>query len=143
MLRRFVEQGAIGLVTTHDLAMTRVVDELAPRAVNVHFDDWFAEGELRFDYLVKPGPVTHSNAIALMRAVGLDVEDSGEPVGMDLFLHSESAAGRSEQSARQQSAIAYFFFGLLHASGSCHKAPARPDDVVARRQVQVGQSFCW
>jgi hypothetical protein len=75
VLRRFVEQGAIGLVTTHDLAMTRVVDELAPRAVNVHFDDWFAEGELRFDYLVKPGPVTRSNAIALMRAVGLDVED--------------------------------------------------------------------
>ena len=77
VLRRFVELGAIGLVTTHDLAMTRVVDELAPRAVNVHFDDWFAEGELRFDYQVKPGPVTRSNAIALMRAVGLDVEDSG------------------------------------------------------------------
>jgi MutS-like protein len=77
VLRRFVEQGAIGLVTTHDLAMTRVVDELAPRAVNVHFDDWFAGGELRFDYLLKPGPVTRSNAIALMRAVGLDVEDSG------------------------------------------------------------------
>jgi DNA mismatch repair ATPase MutS len=75
VLRRFVEQGAIGLVTTHDLAMTRVVDELAPRAVNIHFDDWFAEGELRFDYRVKPGPVTRSNAIALMRAVGLDVEE--------------------------------------------------------------------
>jgi hypothetical protein len=75
VLRRFVEQGAIGLVTTHDLAMTRVVDELAPRAVNVHFDDWFAGGELRFDYLLKPGPVTRSNAIALMRAVGLDVEE--------------------------------------------------------------------
>ena len=77
MLGRLVERGAIGLVTTHDLAMTRVVDELAPRAANVHFDDWFAEGELRFDYRMKPGPVTHSNAIALMRAVGLDVEDSG------------------------------------------------------------------
>jgi hypothetical protein len=76
VLRRFVEQGAIGLVTTHDLAMTRVVDELAPRAVNVHFEDWFAAGELQFDYLVKPGPVTRSNAIALMRAVGLDVEDA-------------------------------------------------------------------
>ena len=76
VLRRLVEHGAIGLVTTHDLAMTRVVDELAPRAVNVHFDDWFAEGELRFDYIAKPGPVTRSNAIALMRAVGLDVEDS-------------------------------------------------------------------
>jgi hypothetical protein len=79
VLRRLVEHGAIGLVTTHDLAMTRVVDELTPRAINVHFDDWFAEGELRFDYVAKPGPVTRSNAIALMRAVGLDVEDSGVP----------------------------------------------------------------
>jgi hypothetical protein len=76
VLRRLVEDGAIGLVTTHDLAMTRVVDELAPRAVNIHFDDWFAAGELRFDYVAKPGPVTRSNAIALMRAVGLDIEDT-------------------------------------------------------------------
>jgi DNA mismatch repair ATPase MutS len=39
----------------------------------VHFDDWFDAGEIRFDYRMKPGPVTRSNAIALMRAVGLDV----------------------------------------------------------------------
>jgi len=39
----------------------------------VHFEDWFDGGEMRFDYLMKPGPVTHSNALALMRAVGLDV----------------------------------------------------------------------
>ncbi len=73
VLRSLVERGAIGLVTTHDLAMTRVADELAPRAVNVHFEDWFDGSEMRFDYRVKPGPVTRSNAIALMRAVGLDV----------------------------------------------------------------------
>jgi hypothetical protein len=79
VLRRLVEHGAIGLVTTHDLAMTRVVDELTPRAVNIHFDDWFAEGELRFDYVAKPGPVTRSNAIALMRAVGLEVEEVRDP----------------------------------------------------------------
>ena len=30
--------------------------------------------EIHFDYRMKPGPVTRSNAIALMRAVGLDVE---------------------------------------------------------------------
>ena len=29
---------------------------------------------MQFDYLMKPGPVTRSNAIALMRAVGLDVQ---------------------------------------------------------------------
>jgi hypothetical protein len=73
VLASLVQRGAIGLVTTHDLAMTRVADELAPRAVNVHFEDWFDGSEMRFDYRVKPGPVTRSNAIALMRAVGLDV----------------------------------------------------------------------
>jgi DNA mismatch repair ATPase MutS len=76
VLRSLVEHGAIGLITTHDLALTEVADALAPRALNVHFEDRFDGGEIHFDYRVKPGPVTRSNAIALMRAVGLDVEDA-------------------------------------------------------------------
>jgi hypothetical protein len=73
VLRSLLDAGAIGLVTTHDLALTAIADALAPRAANVHFEDWFDAGEMRFDYRMKPGPVTRSNAIALMRAVGLDV----------------------------------------------------------------------
>lgn len=73
VLASFVERGAIGLITTHDLALTNVAGDLAPHAVNVHFEDTFEGGEIRFDYRLKPGPVTRSNAIALMRAVGLDV----------------------------------------------------------------------
>jgi DNA mismatch repair ATPase MutS len=75
VLRTFLDRGAIGLITTHDLAVTRVVDTLAARAANVHFEDRFEGGEIHFDYRVKPGPVTHSNAVALMRAVGLNVPD--------------------------------------------------------------------
>jgi DNA mismatch repair ATPase MutS len=67
------DRGAIGLITTHDLALTTVADQLSPSAANVHFQDWFEENDIKFDYLMKPGPVTRSNAIALMRAVGLDV----------------------------------------------------------------------
>lgn len=74
VLRSFLDRGAAGLVTTHDLALTSIATELAPQATNVHFEDWFEGGEMRFDYRVKPGPVTRSNALALMRAVGLDVE---------------------------------------------------------------------
>ena len=73
VLRALLDRDAIGLITTHDLALTKVADDLAPRAANVHFDDRFEGGEIRFDYVMKPGPVTRSNAIALMRAVGLDV----------------------------------------------------------------------
>jgi hypothetical protein len=73
VLRSLLNRGAIGLVTTHDLALTSIARALAPRAVNVHFEDRFEGGEIHFDYRMKTGPVTRSNAIALMRAVGLDV----------------------------------------------------------------------
>jgi hypothetical protein len=76
VLRSLLDRGAIGLITTHDLALTRVAEDLAPRAVNVHFEDTFEGGEIHFDYRMKHGPVTRSNAIALMRAVGLDVGGS-------------------------------------------------------------------
>jgi hypothetical protein len=73
VLRSLLDRGAIGLITTHDLALTAIAEDLAPRAANVHFEDWFEQGEMRFDYRMKPGRVTRSNALALMRAVGLDV----------------------------------------------------------------------
>jgi len=76
VLRALMDRGAIGLITTHDLAVTKVVESLGPRAANVHFEDRFEAGEIRFDYRMRPGPVTHSNAVALMRAVGLDVPDT-------------------------------------------------------------------
>lgn len=87
VLRSLLDRGAVGLITTHDLALTAVAAELSPhragaaetpglgpRAVNVHFEDRFEGGGLHFDYRMKPGPVTRSNAIALMRAVGLEVD---------------------------------------------------------------------
>ena len=76
VLRALLDRQAVGLITTHDLALTAVADDVAPRAINVHFDDRFEGGEVQFDYVMKPGPVTRSNAIALMRAVGLDVPQS-------------------------------------------------------------------
>jgi hypothetical protein len=75
VLRGLLDRGAVGLITTHDLALTAVAEELAPRAVNVHFEDRFEDGEMTFDYRMRPGPVTRSNALALMRAVGLEVPD--------------------------------------------------------------------
>jgi MutS domain V len=77
VLKNLVDRGAIGLITTHDLALTAVADRLAPRAVNVHFEDWFEGDRTQFDYVMKSGPVTRSNAIALMRAVGLDLPEAG------------------------------------------------------------------
>ena len=76
MLRNLLDRGAIGVITTHDLALTAITGDLGSRAVNAHFEDSFDGKDIVFDYRMKPGPVTRSNAIALMRAVGLDVRDN-------------------------------------------------------------------
>jgi DNA mismatch repair ATPase MutS len=68
-----VQEGALGLVTTHDLSLTHIAEQLDPRAANVHFADHFENGVMTFDYRLQPGVVQHSNALALMRAVGLEV----------------------------------------------------------------------
>jgi DNA mismatch repair ATPase MutS len=65
-----VARGAIGLVTTHDLALTELAGADALLA-NAHFEDQVRDGEIAFDYRLRPGVVAHSNALALMRAVGL------------------------------------------------------------------------
>jgi hypothetical protein len=73
VLRRLLDGGAMGLATTHDLALTRLAEELGPYVRNVHFVDEFQHGEMHFDYRLRPGVVPHSNALALMKAIGLDV----------------------------------------------------------------------
>jgi hypothetical protein len=73
IVRALVERGAIGLVTTHDLALTEFTATLGDAGANVHFEDRIEDGVIVFDYRMRPGVVEHSNALALMRAVGLDV----------------------------------------------------------------------
>src|ERR1700674_1008456 len=73
VIRSLVEGGAIGLVTTHDLALADIAETLGGRARNVHFEDYLEGGEIRFDYRLRTGVVERSNALELMRAVGLDV----------------------------------------------------------------------
>src|SRR5213082_26095 len=63
VVRGLIGRGAIGLVTTHDLALTDIAERLAPRAMNVHFEDQFRDGTMVFDYRMLPGVVRHSNAL--------------------------------------------------------------------------------
>ena len=74
LIRSLLNRGAIGLVTTHDLALARIADEPAPsRLRNVHFRDHLKGGRIHFDYRLREGTVTRSNALDLMRQVGLEV----------------------------------------------------------------------
>ncbi|HEX3742669.1 MAG TPA: hypothetical protein VHW09_02010 [Bryobacteraceae bacterium] len=73
LVRGLVERGAIGLVTTHDLALADIVEALGERASNVHFEDRVEDGKILFDYVMRPGVVRKSNALELMRSVGLEI----------------------------------------------------------------------
>jgi hypothetical protein len=73
IVRSLLEREAIGLVSTHDLALAQIAESLAPRASNVHFEDHIEDGRVLFDYTMRPGVVTKSNALALMRSVGIEV----------------------------------------------------------------------
>jgi DNA mismatch repair ATPase MutS len=64
---------SIGLLTTHDLALTEIDRDLGPLAVNVHFEDKIEDGRMDFDYRLRTGIVTHSNALELMLAIGLEI----------------------------------------------------------------------
>lgn len=73
LIKGLLDRGAIGLLTTHDLALAEMTSRLGHPAENVHFEDRSSEGRMVFDYRMLPGVVRRSNAIALMRAIGLDV----------------------------------------------------------------------
>ncbi|HEV2299667.1 MAG TPA: hypothetical protein VGR72_14265 [Candidatus Acidoferrales bacterium] len=73
LLRALVEQGAIGIITTHDLALTEVAASLHGAARNAHFEDQIERDEMHFDYKLRDGVVTKSNALELMRRMGLKV----------------------------------------------------------------------
>jgi len=76
VIRQLLERGAVGLVTTHDLALSELADRQGSPGANVHFQDTLEGDRLLFDYRLRPGVVTRRNALDLMRLVGIDVSKS-------------------------------------------------------------------
>jgi hypothetical protein len=71
LLRALLERGAIGMVTTHDLVLTEIGPSLGRHLRNMHFQDYVENGKMRFDYTLREGVVAKSNALELMRLIGL------------------------------------------------------------------------
>jgi len=73
VIRALLERGAIGLFTTHDLALTAMNSSISDRLRNLHFQEEFKDGRMLFDYKLREGVVTKSNGLDLMRSIGLEV----------------------------------------------------------------------
>ena len=73
VVRALLASGAIGLISTHDLALTNIGGQFDPRFHNVHLQDEIEDGKMKFDFKLRDGVVTRSNGIELMRLIGLKV----------------------------------------------------------------------
>jgi len=73
LIRNLIAQGSVGMVTTHDLALAKIAEDLEPLAANVHFEDQLEDDRIVFDYKLRPGVVRKGNALELMRSIGLKV----------------------------------------------------------------------
>jgi DNA mismatch repair ATPase MutS len=74
VLAWLLEHGALGAVSTHDLALATLEGPLATHARNVHFEEQVSGDVMSFDYKLKDGVVQSSNALRLMKELGLPVE---------------------------------------------------------------------
>lgn len=71
VLRAFVLRGAIGAISTHDLALTEIAAKKLPGR-NVFFEDSGDSGILSFDYKLRQGVLTRSNALNIAHLLGID-----------------------------------------------------------------------
>ena len=81
VVRRLLASDAVGAVTTHDLTLADAED-LTARSVAVHFTESVREDDddqLVFDYRLRSGTATSTNALRLLGLVGLDGPPGGAP----------------------------------------------------------------
>jgi len=68
-----IDSGAIGIISTHDLALTDMQRSGEGRLQNLHLQDEIEDGRMKFDFKLRDGVVTKSNGVELMRLIGLKV----------------------------------------------------------------------
>jgi DNA mismatch repair ATPase MutS len=69
-----IEHGSIGALSTHDLTLTEMAASVELHAVNVHMASPNAADPLAFDYRLKPGVNESSNALAIVRMMGIEIQ---------------------------------------------------------------------
>ncbi len=74
VLLHLLSRGAMGLVATHDIALSGLEEEYPGKVANVHFTDVFEDGEMKFDFRLRKGVVRTSNALRLLAMAGVEVE---------------------------------------------------------------------
>jgi hypothetical protein len=75
VLRLLLNTGASGAVSTHDLSLASLEQELGAHVRNYHFKDQLVDGRMTFDYRLRDGVLDNTNALRVLRQVGIDIKD--------------------------------------------------------------------
>jgi DNA mismatch repair ATPase MutS len=76
VVTQLLERGSLGAISTHDLGIAALAQEFEGRVQNVHFSEQVTDdGTMTFDYVLRSGVVQSSNALRLMRAMGIAVPE--------------------------------------------------------------------
>lgn len=73
-IKSLADKNGAGLISTHDLELTRLEQEIA-EFENFHFRETIEDGKMAFDYKLHPGPCPTTNALVIMAIEGLPVEN--------------------------------------------------------------------
>lgn len=74
-IRALVGRNGMGAISTHDLELVRLADEM-PQITNFHFREDVVDGQMVFDYALREGPSPTTNALKIMALEGLPVEEN-------------------------------------------------------------------
>jgi len=75
VLRLLLATGASGAVSTHDLSLAELEQELGSKVKNFHFKDSLTDGQMTFDYRLRPGVLDTTNALRVLRQVGIAIPE--------------------------------------------------------------------
>ena len=90
VVTHLVTRGAMGMVATHDNALCDFCDEVGVSGCNVHFTDVLVNGEMAFDFRLRPGRATDGNALAILARAGISVPEAALS-----FAGAGEASGRT------------------------------------------------
>jgi DNA mismatch repair ATPase MutS len=79
LIKQLISQGALGMVSTHDLELGRLETEMNGRVKNYYFREFYKDDQIHFDYTLRDGVSTTRNAMYLIKAVGIKIPASSAP----------------------------------------------------------------
>lgn len=77
LIAQLQRDGALGLISTHDLELGKLERESGGRIRNFHFREYYEDGQIRFDYKLRTGVSTTRNALYLIKLAGIELDEKG------------------------------------------------------------------